>query len=113
MERKIWVKQINPINDMTNLYTVTSPFRLHCLNLAWTGMSAEDLRVICRRFPSSLERLNLSGCRNSLTDSSKGPTEPFSFYKPHTPAAVEVLGFRSVHTVCCPWKLLLLYYFLL
>ncbi|XP_045136945.1 S-phase kinase-associated protein 2-like [Portunus trituberculatus] len=43
--------------------------RLHCLNLAWTGLSSEDLRVICRRFPASLERLNLSGCRNTLSDS--------------------------------------------
>ncbi|XP_050726078.1 S-phase kinase-associated protein 2-like [Eriocheir sinensis] len=43
--------------------------KLQCLNLAWTGMSSEDLRVVCRRFPPSLERLNLSGCRNSLTDS--------------------------------------------
>ncbi|XP_064112761.1 S-phase kinase-associated protein 2-like [Macrobrachium nipponense] len=43
--------------------------RMQSLNLAWTGLSTEDLRVICRRFPSSLERLNISGCRSTLTDS--------------------------------------------
>ncbi|KAK3891774.1 hypothetical protein Pcinc_004353 [Petrolisthes cinctipes] len=43
--------------------------KLQSLNLAWTGLSAEDLRVVCRRFPHSLERLNISGCRSTLSDS--------------------------------------------
>ncbi|KAG7156322.1 S-phase kinase-associated protein 2-like [Homarus americanus] len=42
--------------------------RLQSLNLAWTGLCTEDLRMICRRFPASLERLNLSGCRSTLSD---------------------------------------------
>ncbi|KAK8744405.1 hypothetical protein OTU49_000778, partial [Cherax quadricarinatus] len=42
--------------------------RLQSLNLAWTALSAGDLGVICRRFPASLERLNISGCRNTLSD---------------------------------------------
>lgn len=46
-------------------------YRLVSLNLAWTGLSTEDLRVICRRFPKSLERLNISGCRNTLSDTRK------------------------------------------
>ncbi|XP_045615439.1 S-phase kinase-associated protein 2 isoform X2 [Procambarus clarkii] len=42
--------------------------RLQSLNLAWTGLCALDLSVICRRFPASLERLNISGCRSTLSD---------------------------------------------
>ncbi|XP_027234734.1 S-phase kinase-associated protein 2 isoform X2 [Penaeus vannamei] len=50
------------VNILTNCKKLVS------LNLAWTGLSSEDLRVICRRFPKSLERLNISGCRNTLSD---------------------------------------------
>lgn len=42
--------------------------RLQSVNLAWTGLTTEDLRMVCRRFPRSLERLNISGCRSTLTD---------------------------------------------
>ncbi|RXG58679.1 S-phase kinase-associated protein 2 [Armadillidium vulgare] len=42
---------------------------LQSLNLAWTNLSLEDLNQICGNFPSSLLRLNLSGCRNTLIDS--------------------------------------------
>ncbi|XP_037773107.1 S-phase kinase-associated protein 2-like [Penaeus monodon] len=50
------------------LYILTNCKKLVSLNLAWTGLSNEDLRIICRRFPKSLERLNISGCRNTLSD---------------------------------------------
>ena len=43
---------------------------LRDLNLAWTDLSEEALAELCgpRGLPADLERLNLSGCRDTLTD---------------------------------------------
>ena len=40
------------------------------LNLAWSELSADSLTTLCcqRKLPPNLERLNLSGCRDSLSD---------------------------------------------
>ncbi|KAJ9591618.1 hypothetical protein L9F63_001832, partial [Diploptera punctata] len=38
------------------------------LNLGWTNMSVDTLDVLCTDLPHSLQRINMSGCRKTLTD---------------------------------------------
>lgn len=45
--------------------------RLKQVNLAWTSLSGDSIDFICKNLPSSMDRLNLSGCRKVLTDKSK------------------------------------------
>ncbi|XP_063216861.1 S-phase kinase-associated protein 2 isoform X2 [Bacillus rossius redtenbacheri] len=42
--------------------------KLSALNVAWTGLSEEALSCLCLKLPSSVHRLNISGCRKNLSD---------------------------------------------
>ncbi|XP_022918162.1 S-phase kinase-associated protein 2 [Onthophagus taurus] len=42
--------------------------KLRELNVAWTYLDAATLMVLCSALPENLDRLNLSGCRKTLTD---------------------------------------------
>ena len=43
-------------------------FRLESLNIGWTGMTRGAVVYLLICLPSSLQRLNLSGCRETLQD---------------------------------------------
>ncbi|XP_022317982.2 S-phase kinase-associated protein 2-like [Crassostrea virginica] len=42
--------------------------KLTSLNLAWTGLRQESVACLCQYPPPSLRKLNLSGCRENITD---------------------------------------------
>lgn len=46
-------------------------FRLNALNLAWCALDSESMGYLCQSLPSSITRLNIAGCRKTLTDDSK------------------------------------------
>ncbi|XP_076035199.1 S-phase kinase-associated protein 2-like [Oratosquilla oratoria] len=56
------------LNHNSLLPIVSNCKKLQSVNLAWIGLTGEDLRAICHRFPPTIERLNLSGCKQTLTD---------------------------------------------
>jgi F-box and leucine-rich repeat protein 1 (S-phase kinase-associated protein 2) len=43
--------------------------RLQSLNIAWTGLTAVCIHLLATRLPTGLTALNISGCRNTLTNS--------------------------------------------
>nr|CAD7429258.1 unnamed protein product [Timema monikensis] len=49
--------------------------RLSALNVGWTNLSEEALCTLSIALPHSLQRLNLSGCRKTLTDELYGYTQ--------------------------------------
>ncbi|KAF2900448.1 hypothetical protein ILUMI_05743 [Ignelater luminosus] len=49
-------------------YLLTNCCKLKELNLAWTYLSESCIKHMCSHLPSSLDRLNLSGCRKLLDD---------------------------------------------
>ncbi len=53
--------------EVTHLLQTCS--QLKELNLAWTNLDAASVEAVCRNVNSSMERLNLSGCRDTLQDS--------------------------------------------
>ncbi|XP_023723002.1 S-phase kinase-associated protein 2 isoform X2 [Cryptotermes secundus] len=42
--------------------------KLSALNIAWTNLSLAALNTLCTELPRSLQRINISGCRKTLTD---------------------------------------------
>ena len=46
-------------------------FRLNSLNLAWCSLEKEGMGLLCKSLPSTITRLNISGCRKTLLDESK------------------------------------------
>ncbi|XP_055617887.1 S-phase kinase-associated protein 2 [Toxorhynchites rutilus septentrionalis] len=44
--------------------------RLHSLNISWTQLSRESVEVFVRNVTPNLLRLNVAGCRNTLSDSA-------------------------------------------
>jgi hypothetical protein len=42
--------------------------RLSALNVAWTDLSLAALNTLCTKLPHSMQRINISGCRKTLTD---------------------------------------------
>ena len=42
--------------------------RLEALHLGWTSLSKQSVVVLCLCLPENLLKLNLSGCRDNLTD---------------------------------------------
>ncbi|XP_058794171.1 S-phase kinase-associated protein 2 isoform X2 [Phymastichus coffea] len=42
--------------------------RLTALNMAWCGLDADSMAYLCKHLPSSITRLNIAGCRKTLTD---------------------------------------------
>ena len=45
--------------------------RLNALNMAWCGADSESMGYLCQSLPSSITRLNVAGCRKTLTDDGK------------------------------------------
>ena len=42
--------------------------RLSAFNVAWTELSVTALNTLCTELPSSIQRINISGCRKTLND---------------------------------------------
>jgi hypothetical protein len=42
--------------------------RLSAFNVAWTDLSVAALNTLCTELPSSIHRINISGCRKTLND---------------------------------------------
>ncbi|KDR21087.1 S-phase kinase-associated protein 2 isoform X2 [Zootermopsis nevadensis] len=42
--------------------------KLSALNVAWTDLSVAALNILCTKLPRSMQRINISGCRKTLTD---------------------------------------------
>lgn len=55
-----------------NLYTFDELyFSLTVLNMAWCSLDSECMTLLCKTLPASIVRLNIAGCRKTLTDDSK------------------------------------------
>lgn len=46
-------------------------FSLTALNMAWCSLDNECMTLLCKTLPTSIIRLNLAGCRKTMTDESK------------------------------------------
>jgi F-box and leucine-rich repeat protein 1 (S-phase kinase-associated protein 2) len=42
--------------------------KLSAFNIAWTDLSVTALNTLCTELPSSIQRINISGCRKTLND---------------------------------------------
>ncbi|KAJ4439637.1 S-phase kinase-associated protein 2-like [Periplaneta americana] len=49
-------------------YILSGCRKLSALNLAWTNLSVATLDILCTELPASMQRINISGCRKTLTD---------------------------------------------
>ncbi|XP_030758733.1 S-phase kinase-associated protein 2 [Sitophilus oryzae] len=49
-------------------YLLTNCRQIRELNIAWTYLNADSIQYICENLPSTMDRLNLSGCRKLLLD---------------------------------------------
>lgn len=47
---------------------LTALHKLHTLNVSWTGLDATAVKVVVSYVPKRLMRLNVAGCRKSMTD---------------------------------------------
>lgn len=55
-----------------NLYMIDKLyFSLTVLNMAWCSLDSECMTLLCKTLPSSILRLNLAGCRKTMTDDSE------------------------------------------
>ncbi|XP_076687178.1 S-phase kinase-associated protein 2 isoform X2 [Andrena cerasifolii] len=50
------------IKDLMELKT------LNAVNMAWCGLNVESMTLLCKSLPSSVARLNIAGCRKTMTD---------------------------------------------
>ncbi|XP_047356452.1 S-phase kinase-associated protein 2-like isoform X1 [Vespa velutina] len=50
------------VTDLIKLRSLTA------LNVAWCSLDAESVSLLCKSLPPSLTRLNISGCRKTMTD---------------------------------------------
>lgn len=48
--------------------SISSLASLEALNVAWTGLDSDAMGVLCHGFSSTIQRLNLSGFRKTLTE---------------------------------------------
>lgn len=46
-------------------------FSLTAINMAWCSLDNECMTLLCRTLPISITRLNIAGCRKTMTDESK------------------------------------------
>lgn len=46
---------------------------LTALNIAWCCLDSESMSLLCKTLPTSIMRLNIAGCRKTMTDESKYP----------------------------------------
>ncbi|KAJ8920214.1 hypothetical protein NQ315_011875 [Exocentrus adspersus] len=53
-------------------YLLTNCRKIRELNVAWTYLNVFAVEYICENLPSTMDRLNFSGCRKLLTDKSVG-----------------------------------------
>nr|XP_033338587.1 S-phase kinase-associated protein 2-like [Megalopta genalis] len=44
--------------------------RLNAVNMAWCSLDTESMTLLCKSLPSSVTRLNIAGCRKTMTDDS-------------------------------------------
>ncbi|XP_033338576.2 S-phase kinase-associated protein 2 [Megalopta genalis] len=44
--------------------------RLNAVNMAWCSLDTESMTLLCKSLPSSVTRLNVAGCRKTMTDDS-------------------------------------------
>lgn len=49
-------------------YLLTNCRQIRELNIAWTYLNGESIQYLCDNLPSSMDRLNFSGCRKLLLD---------------------------------------------
>lgn len=56
--------------------------RLNALNISWTHMDSECVRAVVENIPINLMRLNVAGCRKSMTDECKLHSILFSILCP-------------------------------
>ncbi|XP_023019866.1 S-phase kinase-associated protein 2 [Leptinotarsa decemlineata] len=49
-------------------YLLTNCRKIRELNIAWTYMNSSSIQYICENLPSSMDRLNFSGCRKLISD---------------------------------------------
>ncbi|XP_015521230.2 S-phase kinase-associated protein 2 isoform X1 [Neodiprion pinetum] len=54
--------------DIKCLQDVLKLSRLNALNVAWCGLDLECMTLLCRQLPSTITRLNIAGCRKTMTD---------------------------------------------
>ncbi|XP_017764417.1 PREDICTED: S-phase kinase-associated protein 2 isoform X2 [Eufriesea mexicana] len=41
---------------------------LNAVNMAWCGLDSESMTLLCKSLPSSVTRLNIAGCRKTMTN---------------------------------------------
>lgn len=46
-------------------------YRLQSLNISWTNLDSDCVKMFVDNVPSKLARLNIAGCRQSMTDACK------------------------------------------
>ncbi|XP_078050740.1 S-phase kinase-associated protein 2 isoform X2 [Augochlora pura] len=44
--------------------------RLNAVNISWCSLDTESMALLCKSLPSSVTRLNVAGCRKTMTDDS-------------------------------------------
>ncbi|KAJ8928031.1 hypothetical protein NQ314_019442 [Rhamnusium bicolor] len=52
-------------------YLLTNCRKIRELNIAWTYLNGPSIQYICENLPSTMDRLNFSGCRKLLSDKSE------------------------------------------
>ncbi|XP_017886904.1 S-phase kinase-associated protein 2 isoform X2 [Ceratina calcarata] len=54
--------------DIECVKHLTKLTNLGALNMAWCGLDSESMTLFCKSLPLSITRLNIAGCRKTLTD---------------------------------------------
>lgn len=58
--------------NVFKFYTIVELyFSLTALNMAWCCLDSECMTLLCKTLPASIIRLNIAGCRKTMTDDSK------------------------------------------
>lgn len=57
--------------NATSYFNTMNCFSLTALNMSWCSLDNECMTALCRTLPSSITRLNIAGCRKTITDESK------------------------------------------
>lgn len=56
---------------VSNFNTIDGCFSLTALNMSWCSLDSECMTLLCKTLPTSITRLNIAGCRKTMTDESK------------------------------------------
>ncbi|XP_011310534.1 S-phase kinase-associated protein 2 isoform X2 [Fopius arisanus] len=54
--------------DFQCIRHIVSLNNLNSVNMSWCSLSAKSITLLCQSLPGSITRLNISGCRKSMTD---------------------------------------------